>query len=130
MDPADRFSEQRSDADDLDFRPGSLRHGIGGDDFLNRGIPDALVGQITENGVGNSGVDAFGTVFVKDIGRCSKSSGGFRHVVDEQDIATFDFGRSYATRQKISDMIWNGVELARLTGEQRYLNERAAETSS
>lgn len=26
-----------------------------------------------------------------------------------QEIATFDFGRSYATRQKISDMIWNGI---------------------
>jgi len=26
-----------------------------------------------------------------------------------KDICTFDFGRSYATRQKISDMIWNGM---------------------
>jgi peptide/nickel transport system permease protein len=26
-----------------------------------------------------------------------------------KEIITFDFGRSYATRQKISDMIWNGL---------------------
>ncbi len=26
-----------------------------------------------------------------------------------KEIITFDFGRSYATRQKISDMIWNGI---------------------
>jgi hypothetical protein len=35
VNPPDRLAEQRGDANDLDFRPGGLRHGIGGDDFFD-----------------------------------------------------------------------------------------------
>jgi exosortase len=90
MDAPDGLAKQGSDADHLDFGPLRLWDGVGGDDFLNGGIPDPLVGEFAEDGVGNSGVNAFRTVLVEDIRRSGEGAGRFCHVIDKQDIATLD----------------------------------------
>ena len=47
VDTADRFGHQRCDRNDADFLARSLRNGVGGDHFLNRGVFQPLVSQIT-----------------------------------------------------------------------------------
>jgi hypothetical protein len=90
MDAADGFSEEWGDSNDLDFGANGLRNGIGGDDFFNGRVANPLVGEISEDGVGDTGVNAFCTVFMENFRGRSQCSCGFRHVVHQQDIATFD----------------------------------------
>jgi hypothetical protein len=54
------------------------------------------MGEFAEDGVGNSGVNPFGTVFVEDFGRRHQGAGGFGHVIDEQDIAAHRPRRSHS----------------------------------
>ena len=44
VDSADGFAEEGSDADGLNLWPCGLGHGVGGDDFLDLGVSEALVG--------------------------------------------------------------------------------------
>ncbi len=90
VNPADRFGQHWSDAHDLDFRPSGLGDGIGGDDFLDFGISDALVAELGEDSVGYSGIDPLGSMLVENFRGGGEGACGLGHVVHQEDVAAFD----------------------------------------
>lgn len=90
-DASDRFAEQRRDTDALDFRAGSLRNGIGGDDFLDFAVGETLVGELAEDRMRDARENAARAVFFQNFCGGDERASGLGHVIDEKNVAAFDF---------------------------------------
>lgn len=87
---ADGLRHKRGDADDRYFWSVGLRNGVGGDYFLDCGFLDSLVSDFAKDGVGNSGKNPFRAMGMQNFRGGFECTGGFGHVIDQEDIAPFD----------------------------------------
>ena len=91
MDAADGFTQQfrYAESDDLvTFRHGD---GVGADELFDRAFCEAFHRQLIQNGVGDGSINAAGPTFFEKTGGGGEGAGGFCHVVDQENIASFDF---------------------------------------
>ena len=91
MDAADGFAEDGGDILRGDLWAVGHGGGVGADELFDGAGGEAFEGHFAEDGVGDACEDAFGAAFFKEAGGGGEGAGGFGHVVDEEDVAAFDF---------------------------------------